>query len=328
VNRVESIKYQVYAAYWGLRATIEQIEIQRQSLALAQELLAQNRIRVSLGTMSELQVVQAEAQVASAEQALLNAEVQWRNQELGFKSLLVGGADDPLFQQTVNPVDLPTIEGGDVDIQAAIDTALEQRTDLRQQRRQRQISVLDLAVVENNVLPSLNLTAGYSLQGVGGDLYSRSELGGDPILIEEGGYKDGLKSLWNRDAPTWNFSLNFSYPIGNFGAKANRERARLQLQQTDLALRNQELSVVTQVTNAGLAVNDGFLQVQAAQRSREVAERNAQIELTRFRVGAATNYEVTQAQNDLTLSRLSELRALLNYVNAIAEFDLVQRVGG
>ncbi|MGD8361115.1 MAG: TolC family protein [Gemmatimonadota bacterium] len=328
VNRVESIKYQVYAAYWGLRATIEQIEIQRQSLALAQELLAQNRIRVSLGTMSELQVVQAEAQVASAEQALLNAEVQWRNQELGFKSLLVGGADDPLFQQTVNPVDLPTIEGGDVDIQAAIDTALEQRTDLRQQRRQRQISVLDLSVVENNVLPSLNLTAGYSLQGVGGDLYSRSELGGDPILIEEGGYKDGLKSLWNRDAPTWNFSLNFSYPIGNFGAKANRERARLQLQQTDLALRNQELSVVTQVTNAGLAVNDGFLQVQAAQRSREVAERNAQIELTRFRVGAATNYEVTQAQNDLTLSRLSELRALLNYVNAIAEFDLVQRVGG
>ncbi|MGW8265529.1 MAG: TolC family protein [Longimicrobiales bacterium] len=327
VNRVENIKYQVYAAYWGLRATIEQIEIQRQSLALAQELLAQNRIRVSLGTMSELQVVQAESQVAAAEQALLNAEVQWRNQELAFKSLLVGGADDPLFEQTVNPTDLPVIQEEEVDIQAAVDTALDERTDLRQQRRQRQISQLDLAVVENNVLPDLNLSAGYSLQGVGGDLYARSELGGDPVLIEEGRYLDGLNSLWKRDAPTWNFSLNFSYPIGNQGAKANRERARLQLQQEDLALRSQELAIVTEVTNAGLAVNDGFLQVMAAQRSREVAERNAEIELTRFRVGAATNYEVTQAQNDLTFARLSELRALLNYVNAVAEFDLVQRVG-
>ena len=44
-------------------------------------------------------------------------------------------------------------------------------------------------------------------------------------------------------------------------------------------------------------------------------------------MGAATNYEVTQAQNDLTFSRLSELRALLDYVNAVAEFELVQRVG-
>jgi len=327
VNRVENIKYQVYAAYWLLRATIEQIEIQRQSLALAQELLAQNRIRVSLGTMSELQVVQAESQVAAAEQALLNAEVQWRNQELAFKSLLVGGADDPLFEQTVNPIDLPVIQEEEIDIQAAIDTALEERTDIRQQRRQRQVSQLDLAVVENNVLPDLNLTAGYSLQGVGGDLYARDELGGNPILIEEGGYRDGLSSLWNRDAPTWNFSLVFSYPIGNQGAKANRERVRLQLQQEDLALRSQELAIVTEVTSAALAVNDGYLQVRAAQRSREVAERNAEIELTRFRVGAATNYEVTQAQNDLTFSRLSELRSLLDYVNAVAEFELVQRVG-
>ena len=328
VNRVENIKYQVYVAYWGLRATIEQIEIQRQSLAQAQELLAQNRIRVRLGTMSELQVVQAEAQVASAEQALLNAEVQWRNQELAFKSLLVGGADDPLFLQTVNPTSLPVIEERAVDIQGAIDVALEQRTDLRQQRQQRQISVLDLSVTENNVLPDLNLTAGYSLLGVGGNLYQRDGLGGDPILVEEGGYGDAVSSVFSRDAPTWNLSLNFSYPIGNQGAKANRERARLQLQQTDLALRSQELSVVTQVTNAALAVRDGYLQVQAAQRSREVSERSAEIELTRFRVGAATNYEVVQAQNDLTFARLSELRALLNYVNAIAEFDLVQRVGG
>jgi outer membrane protein len=326
-TRVENIRASVRVAYYGLRAAIDQIEIQRQSLAQAQELLAQNRIRVSLGTMSELQVVQAEAQVASAEQSLLNAQVQWRNQELVFKSLLVSGPDDALFQETVNPVELPAVEEQDVDIQAAVETALEERTDLRQQRQQRQISQMELAVTRNNVLPDLSLSAGYSLRGVGGNLYERSGLGGEAVLVERGGYLDGLQTIWDRDTPTWNLSLNFSYPIGNGAAKATLERARLQMQQTDLALRAQELSVVTEVTDAGLAVNDTYLQLQAAQRSREVAERSAEIELTRFRVGAATNYEVMLAQNTLTSARLSELRAIINHANAVAEFERVQRVG-
>ena len=327
-SQIANITNQVRITYWGLRATIDQIEIQRRNLAQAQELLEQNRIRVQLGSMSELQVVQAESQVASAEQTLLNAEVQWRNQELNFKRLLIGGADDPLLFQTLNPTDLPTIEEQVVDIEDAIAVALAERTDIRQQRQQRNISTLNLEVTRDNLRPQLNLSAGYSLLGVGGDLYERGgELGGDPILVYPGGYKDGLRSLWNRDAPTWNLSLNFSYPIGNQAAKANLERARLQMRQTDLAMKNQELAIVTEVTNAGLAVNDTYLQLQAAQRSREVAERSAEIELTRFNVGASTNYEVAQAQDNLTSARLSELRAIINHVNAVAEFERVQRVG-
>jgi outer membrane protein TolC len=215
-----------------------------------------------------------------------------------------------------------------VDLQAAIEIALEERTDIRQQRQQKNISELNLQVTQDNVKPSLDLTAGYSVMGVGGDRYQRDQLGGEPILIAPGGYRDGIEDILNRDSPTWNLQLNFSYPILNRAAKANLERARLQMKQTDLALRSQELAIVTQVTNAGLNVNDRYLQLQAAQRSREVAERNAEIEQTRFNVGASTNYEVTQAQDDLTSARLSELRAIINYINAINEFERVQRVGG
>ena len=143
-----------------------------------------------------------------------------------------------------------------------------------------------------------------------------------------GGWFDGMESIWGRDTPTWNLSLNFSYPIGMKSAKANLERARLQLKQTDLALKDQELTIVTQVTDAGLTVRDTYLQYQAAQRSREVSERSAEIEQTRFNVGASTNYEVVQAQDALTSSLLSELRSIINHVNAVAQFDRVQRIGG
>jgi outer membrane protein TolC len=152
-------------------------------------------------------------------------------------------------------------------------------------------------------------------------------LGGVPVLIERGGYLDGISSIAGFDTPTWNLALNFSYPIGMRSASAQAERAELQFEQTELAIRAQELAVVTEVTEAGLAVTDTGLQFDAAQRSRELAEENAVATVTRFNAGVATNFEVGQANDDLTSARLSELRALINHINAIAEFERVQRFG-
>lgn len=326
-SQIRNLTDQVRVAYWNLKAQIEQVEIQRRSLAQAEQLLENNRIRVELGTLAEIEVFQAEAQVANAEQALLNAEIQWRNQDLAFKQLLVGGADDPLFAQTIFPTELPAFDPRDVDIEAAIARALAERTDIQQQRQQRQISQLNLAVTQESMRPDLSLSASYSLSGVGGDLFERSGLGGAPELVQPGGYVDGLRSIADFDTPTWNVGLNFSYPLGINAGKANYERAQLQLRQTDLALQSQELAIVTEVTNAGLAVRNTFLQLEAATRSREAAERSLEAELTRFNVGVATNFQVVTAQNSLTSARLSELRAIVTYMNALEEFERVQRVG-
>jgi outer membrane protein len=324
---ISNITDQVRSQYWSLRATIEQIEIQRRALEQAEQLLADNQLRVQLGSMAQIQVVQAEAQVAAAQQALLNARVQWRSAELALKSLLIDGADDPLLGQTINPSELPTLRAQAVDIDQAIQVALEQRADLRQQRHQLEISELELDLSQNGRLPSMDLTAAYALQGVGGNVFQRDELGGSPVLVDRGGYWDGISSIADFDTPTWSLTMNFSYPIGMRAGKATAERARLQFEQTELAIRSQELAVITQVTSAGLAVTDTNLQLQAAQRSRELAEESALAEITRFNAGAATNFEVGQANDDLTAARLSELRALIDHINAIAEFERVQRVG-
>ncbi|MSR22737.1 MAG: TolC family protein [Gemmatimonadetes bacterium] len=327
VGEIENIANQVRVSYWALRSAIEQIEIQRRGLEQAQQLLENNRLRVQLGTLAEIELVQADAQVASAEQTLLNAEIQWRTQDLSFKRLLVGGPDDALFGQTIFPVDVPAIEEVQVDIQAAIDGALQSRTDIRQQREQQQISLLNLDVTRENALPDLNLTASYSLQGVGGDLFARSGLGGTPQFVQQGGYVDGLSSIAGFDTPSLNLSLNFTYPIGMRSGRANVERAQIQLRQAEIALQGQELAIATEVTSAGLAVENTFLQLEAARRSQEAAERSTDAELARFAVGASTNFQVVSSQNSLTSARLSEIRAAINYTNAIAEFDRVQRVG-
>ena len=328
LTRIANITNQVRVAYWGLRATIEQIEIQRRNLAQAEQLLADNRVRVQLGRMADIQIFQAEAQVASSEQSLLNAEIQWQNQELALKRLLVNGATDPLLGETLNPTDLPTLVEQVPDIDAAIEIALRERTDIRQQREEQRVADLNLDVTKQESRPDLALTASYALQGVGGDLFERGELGGDPVLVQEGGYFDGLSSIADFETPTWSVTLSASYPVGMRAGRASFERAELQLRQAELALRGQELAIVTEVTNAGLTVNNTYLQVEAATRSRLAAERSLEAEVARFGVGVATNFEVVAAQDALTSARLSELRAIIDHVNALAEFERVQRVGG
>lgn len=322
--QMDDLTAQVRTAYWQLRSRIEQIEIQRRNLAQAEQLLANNRIRVELGDMVEMELAQAEAQVASAEQALLNAEIQWRDQEMAFKRLLVGGTDDPLFQQTINPVDLPEYDAMEVDIDDAIQTALRTRPDLEALEQERNISEMNLDVTRETTRPDLNLTLAYSLQGVGGDLFERTGLGGEPQLIERGGFGDGLSSIAALETPTFNASVNFSYPLGTSPAETSLEQARLRLRQSDLNLQGQRLLIETEVTNAGLAVRNTFLQLEAARRSREAAERSAEAEMTRFNVGVSTNFQVVAAQDALTQARLSELQALIGYINAIAEFERVQ----
>jgi outer membrane protein TolC len=326
--QIANVTHQVRRAYWGLRAAIEQIAIQKLSLAQAEQLLEENRIKVRLGRITELQLVQAEVQVASAQQSLLNAEITWRNQEFAFKRLLIGGADDILLRQVVDPTDQPTLVSTEVDIGAATQIALRERMDIRQQRQQYDITTVNLDVSKSNALPDLNLSAGYSLQGIGGPLFDRSELGGTPVLVSPGGYMDGLYAIRDFNTPTWNVSLTASYPIGTNSNRVNLERARLQMRQAELDLRNQEVLVMTQVTTAGLAVRNTFLQYEAARRNREAAERSAEAELLRFSVGVATNFEAVGAQNTLTSARLSELRSIIDHVNAVAEFERVTRIGG
>ena len=84
----------------------------------------------------------------------------------------------------------------------------------------------------------------------------------------------------------------------------------------------------TAVINAGLAVENSYRQYLAAVKTRAAAERNAEAAQARFDNGMATNFEVVQLQNSLTAAQLSELTRIIAYMNALAEFERVQKIGG
>jgi outer membrane protein len=327
-STIENTKSQVRTGYWNLKATIEAIEIQRRALDLAKRSLVDSQTRVEIGTLAPIDTTQFETQVANAEQGLLAAEIAWRTQELAFKRLLVSGPDDDLYKMTLNPMDTPGYTQQNPDIPAAVQTAIANRTDIDVARKNLQINQLNLEVSKNNTLPGLNMTGSYQLAGQGGPLYDVNRITGARTLLADGGYFDAISGIASFDTPTWVLGFNFTYPLGMASAKAALARAELTYQQAQTNLKSTELAISTQVTQAGLNVQNTYLQFLASRKTREAREKNADAVQTRFDVGMATNFEVVTAQQDLTSSRLNELQAILRYINAVAEFDRVQKVGG
>ena len=314
-------------AYWDFVYAIQAAEVAERSLALATKLVEDNQARVEVGTLAPLDVVQAQAEQATRRQTVAQTAAAWRTAELALKRLIVNGTDDPLWNASIEPVDRPTYASTPIDVASAVRRALATRTDLETARRQMQSNDISLRNLTDQQLPALDLTASYGVAGIGGPQFRRNNLiGGAIIETIPSGYTDALRLLANRDAPTWNVALNFSYPIGSSPAEANVARARLQQRQTIAQARALELQIATEVTNAALQVEASRERLQAAAAALALAERRLEAEQSRFEVGLSTNFFVVQAQRDLRDAQNAELRALLDHRRAQVDFERVQEI--
>ena len=312
-------------AYWELVYATQTVAVQQQALELAEALVRDNEARVEIGTLAPIDVVQARSEAAARRQTLAQAEQALATAELVLKQLIVDGTGDEYWRATLNPIDLPTLAPAPIDLEATIRRALEERTDLERSRRQLDINEVNLSSMRNQRLPSVDLTGSYQLQGQGGTRFLRSGLGGAVLTEVPGGINDAFDQLVDLDYPVWTVQLNVSYPIGPSAADAAYARAQLQTQQVQAQLRQLELQVATEVTNAVLQIRAIARRIEAATAARELAEEQLAAEQSRFDAGLSTNFFVVQAQRDLSTAQDTELRAILDQQKALIELDRVQR---
>jgi outer membrane protein TolC len=324
INTVSNVRN----AYWDFVYATQIVEVQRQSVDLAAKLVEDNTVRVEVGTMAPLDIVSAQAQHATAQQALVTAENQRRTAELALKRLIVSGTEDPNWSATLNPTDRPDFNPEPVDVEAALKRALAERTDIDIIKRNLERNDIALSLIRNNTLPQLDLNVNYGVQGAGGTRLVRSQsgvLGSDIDQIIPGGISDALAALFRRDNPRWTVGVTVNYPIGTSAQDAALARSQVQLTQIRAQIKQAELQIATEITNAAIQLRNTAESVRVAQAARELQEQRLSAEQSKFEVGMSTNYLVVLAQRDLTEARNSELRAILNYRKAQVDFERVQQ---
>jgi outer membrane protein TolC len=323
INTIANVK----KAYYDIIAAIDNLDAQNKSLDLAKKLLNENQIKVKVGTLAPLDVVQAESEVASREEGVIVAEALLLQVEDTLKAAIFPKNDEELWALRIVPTARPTAEPREVDVQAAIATALEKRTDIVVSRKDLDNNDLSIRLARNQTLPSVDLFGTYGATGIGGTQIIRDGFGGPVLETLPGGYSDAVDQVFGRDFPRWSLGVNLSYPLFNRQARAAAARARITKDQALAALNRLEMQIVQEVRNAARDVESNFKRVESSRAARVLQERRLDAEEKKFAAGMSTNFFVTQAQRDLADASVAEIRAVLDYRKSLIEFDRVQEAG-
>jgi outer membrane protein TolC len=311
-------------AYFDMMYAVGNLNVQRQSLDLAQQSLKDNRARVEIGTMAPIDIVQAEAEVAQREESVILAEAAISRAEDRLRALVYNPSAPDFWQLRIEPTETVLFRPVTVDVDSAVSNALQQRTDLAASRKQLESNDVNIRFFRNQTLPDINASLTYFSQALGGTFLQRNQLGGPVIGQSQTSYPSALRTLFAGDFPTWTLSMQVNYPIGESSADASLARARLQDQQSRRQLQSQEMQVATQIRDYARQVQTNAKRVDATRASRTLAERRLEAEEKKFQAGMTTSFLVFQAQRDLNQARNNELQALLDYNKSVVDYEAAQ----
>lgn len=347
-NQVILTVSQVQNLYWDLVFAREDVDVKQRSLELAEKLYSDNKRQVEIGTLAPIEVVRAEAEVARTRQDLIVAQTFLLQQQTLMKNAIAKNVIDPLLINVeIVPTDAvaqpPQIEV--LPLQDAVTEAWEKRPDVQQSKIDLESSDITVRATRNALLPSLTLSGQFGGTGLAGN----SDILGTPVTVAGnsvvdangnpvaglftpstntpvlGTSKAGLTEAWramkNFDFPTYSVGVTLTIPIMNRAAQAENTTALLRQRQAETRLRQLQNTVVVEVRNAQIALEQSRARVEAAVKSRELQEQTLDAEQKKYQLGASTIFFVIQAQRDLAQARSTEVRALTDLVKAKVEFE-------
>jgi outer membrane protein TolC len=316
----------VKQAYWTLKATRANVEVQERSLELARELARENKVRVDAGQVPPLDLVQAEAEVAQRRENLIRATTVAEDAEDALRRLIIDPGAASFWQVRIDPVEQPTAIGPLPDVEAALARALDGRYDLARAGHELENARSTVDFLRNQRLPDVRVETSYRSSGLAGTQVLRT--GGFPGLVtgtRSLGFGNALGQVFTSDYPTWSLGLTVSYPLGNSYEAASHTRAEVERQQAAQRIASLRLQAAETVRRAGRQIRSTAERVEAARAAATLAQQRLQTEQRRFEVGLGTTFLVTQAQRDLLEAEVSLLQTTLEYESALVNFEAVQQ---
>lgn len=303
--KVSDIVTQVQNGYFDLIFAIDNLEVQRRSLRLAQDLVALNTARVRAGVAAPVEVTQAEAQEAARVQDVILAEKAVRDAEDTLKVVLnlpVGGG----WGQEIRPTDTPSFEVKPINQNEAIQKALENRYEYKSAKLDIDNKELSVRLTRNQLLPDLSLTSSVSTNGFGGV------------------YGSDLSEMGSSHFASYSVGVVLTVPLGNRSAQASYLKAKLTADQARTSLKQLVLQITQQVREAVRRVESDAKRVEANRAARVLAEEQLRVEQRRLEAGVTTTFNVLSFQRDLAAAQGNEIRAITDYNKSLANLEKVR----
>ncbi len=300
-QNLRDLEAQVSLAYWNLFFARENLQVRQQLHQGARRVLETVRVRAEMGLDSRSSILQAEVGAAQREEEVVAAEGSALQAEDGLKNLL--NPDPAFWQASLIPSSTPELTPFAGDLDQGIARAIESSPAFRQARLELQGLDLQIELARDQTRPAINLNASAGLTGLGAT------------------YADNLEVLKEREGRSWQGTLSLDVPLGNNSEAQRFQQRLLEKQRSELDLEQLRLQLVQQV-------REQFRQVSVTRRRSEVAllaerlaAQNVAEEEERLKLGLSTVRQVLDAQDDLAQARVSRLRAVVDYNQALIEWQ-------
>jgi outer membrane protein TolC len=313
----------VESAYWSLTAAQHAVAVRASAVELAEQQLAETRVRIEVGTLPENEEAQPRAELERRKGELLAAREQAVRAENALKALILDEGADELWERPLVAADKAETETEPIDVAAALAAALEARPEIDEAQARLATRDVEKRAAFDERKPRLDAYVSYARRGLSGSLNPGADAIFDQALALpsdlDGGIGRSLGTVADGLYPDFRAGLAFSIPLGNRAARANAAIAEAGQRQAASELARVRQAVRVEVRNAAAAVETTRERVRAARAAREAAEVQFRSEQERFAVGLSINFLVLTRQNDLSNARLEEIRALADHRQALTE---------
>lgn len=282
----------IITAYRTLLQAQEQLQISRDSLERARQLLEVNRAMIAAGRMAAFEIVQTEADVATQELSHEDARNQLDSARLALLQLLALDLDTPIIaSEAMQATPL------EVNVSEALNQAQALQPTYLIQLIASEQSLINLTVARNERLWDVSLVGG------------------------SGQVRD--RNSHNGNARSWEnyVGVQVEIPLGDLSTRQAEVQAQVGVENQQVQLQEAQQQLQRDVTNAVRDIGVRWRQYQIAQRAEALSQRKLQIEREKLTVGRSSNFQVLSFESDLRSAQNARLSALINYLNAQAQLD-------
>lgn len=291
----QNLIYDVKVAFYNLYKLKENFKITEEKVKQSEEsfLTAQNKFKA--GLIAEVEALQLEVDLASSKNDLLNSKISYDEQVNNFKILLGLELDKKI--DIISNLKYSAIL---IDNEAAVESALNSRSDFLNQKNDIYLSELNVEEVDARREIKLELNARYGISN----------------------NDEEFSSLFNELLDDVNLALTLSLPVWDWGQNSRQvEAAEANLMNQKLTYSNMEKTITNDVIATINRINSAKARVEVLSKSVEIAEKSYQISIERFRSGTISSFDLSQMQLRLTEAKNNSISALIDYNLAIADLE-------
>ncbi len=296
--------------YWSLISARETLVVQEKARDTAAKYLAYMQQQLDLGALSPLDIFNPKASLAAAEVAVAQAKFNLTQAEDTLRHQIAVDLDPQLRTLPIvltEPVDLGPSENITMDREEEVNKALANNPSVKMANQRLDFDDLSIQSAKNGLLPNLSFNAQYTSNGRGGIYYPSSSIiaAGGAAEPVPGGLVDALGQMFGFGYPTYQAGLVLTLPIRSKTASATMANALVQKKTDALTLRNQQQNIRLNILQAVTSLEGAKEQLKLALTQKDYAQKNMEAEDEKYRLGAETNQNVINAQQQVAAAELT-----------------------